>query len=755
MVVAAIRRAAWLAFLPALAVAQQEPLPAGEGEAALPVVMVSARKRDESIVEVPAAITAFSARNLEDYAIRSFADYATKAPGVSFAYGNGSSPGETGTGVANARTIAIRGVAGPRTTGYYLDDTPLPQALDVRVLDLRGIEILKGPQGTLFGESSLGGNVRLLSNAPDLRRGAYRFTAEGGRTHGAPGASYGASGVANIVLQEGTAALRLVAFGERLGGYLERDHLANIADPASARIVVGEQAAQRNRGASLTALLRVSPALDLGARVLHQDQRYHGMPASYAPLPAFRPLERISHTADIQPLARDKWTLPVLSLDYRGEGWRLHSSTSYFMRRTLDVEDSTEGTAQYIASYELGTPSPQPFAWTATRRYRQLSHETRVSFAPGAALSGIAGVYYARRRNLRDTPPVFGQDVLGTPGRTMLWAFRSYYTEEDKSVFGELYWKFAPRATLTVGLRKFWLEQVNDGAFEGALYGVRVASVTGGRSAGASPKVALAWQQTPRSLLYASAARGFRAGGSQMDLSPLLGGCISEGEAQRLSTLRPDTVWSYEAGGKVELADPGLLLTGALYRIDWRNIQQPAFVPTCFFYLLGNAGKARIDGGELELTGRLGRSLSVRLGLGYQDARITEQGSSRQAAGEHIRQVPELTATIGFAYSRELRPGLRGFGSADASHVGKSVSSNATTLALVRPGYRLLNLRAGVAWARSELALEVRNAGNARPNLGDLGYLGYMRFDPATGQPIPQVATLPPRSVTVQYRHEF
>lgn len=735
-----------LALLPALGPAAED---------VVPQVTVSARKREEPVLEVPAAITSFSARDIDAYGLRNFADYANKVPGMSFAYGNGTSAGETGSGIANARTIGMRGVAGARTTGFYLDDTPLPQALDARVLDLRGIEVLKGPQGTLFGESSLGGNVRLLSNAPDLQRAEYRYVLEAGRSRDAGSANGGANGMANVVLREGTAALRMVAFAERQGGYLERNYRANIADPGSPRLVVDDQAAQRSHGASMSLLLRAAPGLDLGARLLLQEQRYKGMPAAYAPLPAFRPLQRIDHTADIQPRARDRWTLPVLALDYRGGDWKLHSSTSYFTRRTLDVEDSTEGTLQYIASYGAGTPPAQGFEWSATRRLRQLAHETRVVFTPAGAFGAIAGVYFARRRSLRDTPPLFGQEVLGQPGRTLLWVFNNSYDEKDRSLFGELYARLAQDVTLTLGARKYWLEQDSNGGFDGALYGMPVRWSTFSKAGGSSPKAALSWRTTANSELYASAAKGFRAGGAQADLSPLLGGCVSPEEAQRLASVSPDTVWSYEAGGKLNMPEPGLLLTGAVYRIDWDQIQQPAFVPSCAFYLLGNAGRARIDGAEIELTGRLARGLGVRFGLGYQDARITAQGSSRQKPGERIRQVPELTATLGLSYSRELRPGLRSFGSMDWSHVGKSESANANTQALVRPSYRLLNLRGGMAWGGTELALEVRNAANARPNLGDLGYLGYQRFDPANGNPIPQVATLPPRTVTIQLRREF
>jgi iron complex outermembrane receptor protein len=725
-----------------------------DSAALLPTVVVSARKRDESLIEVPVSITTFSARNLDDYAIRSFADYATKVPGLSFAYGNGSSPGETGTGIANARTMAIRGVAGQRTTGYYLDDTPLPVALDVRILDLQGIEVLRGPQGTLFGESSLGGNVRLLANAPQFKDNTWRLALEAGHTHNAGSGNAGATAVGNIVLMPERAALRLVVFGERQGGYLRRDYRSELQEPASPRIVVDDQAALRNGGVSATALLRVAPALALTLRLMHQYQHYQGMPAAYAPLPAFQVVPLISHTANIQPEASDNWTLPALSLAYQGQGWKLSSSTSYFMRHTLDVEDSTEGSIQYLDSYGLGTTPTQAFSWRATRRYRQLTHETRVAFDPVAGWSGIAGVYFARRRNLRDTPPVFGQDVFNTPGPTMLWTYQNFYQQEDKSVFGELYYKVLPHTTLTLGLRHYWLEQLNDGGFDGALYGIPVHSRNASQDSGNSPKLALSYQPSSQAMVYASAAKGFRAGGTQLDLSPLLGGCVTAEQASRLAAIQPDSVWSYEVGGKFDLPTPGLLVTGALYQIDWNNIQQPAFVPACAFYLNGNAGGARIRGGELEITGRLARGLNVRMGVGYEDARITEQGSSQQKVGERIRQIPKLSATLGAIYTAPLRPGLHGFVGGDWSHVGNSVSSNSVTQPLLRPGYRLLNLRTGLAWRRSELSMEVRNAADARPNLGDLGYLGYLRYD-AAGQPLPQVATLPPRTVTLRYQVSF
>lgn len=735
--------------------APASPEPA-EAASDLTQVFVTARKRDERLVDVPVAVTSFGPQALDDYNIRSFADYATKVPNLSFAYGNGSSTGETGTGFANARTIAIRGVAGARTTAYYLDDTPLPGAVDVRVLDLQGIEILKGPQGTLFGESSLGGTVRLISRQPSTVRNDFQYMVEGGTTPGG-GASLngGASAIANVVLAPGRAAVRLVGFAVYDAGYLTRTYRSELANPASSLVSVDNQGARRSAGGSISALLRTGDDTDVTLRLLFQRTHYNGFPASYAPLPAFAPLDVIDHTANIQPESRDDWTLPTLIVRHRGDGWSLHSSSSYFRRKALDVEDSTEGTAQYLFSYGYGQPPAQPFEWTAHRNSQQFSHETRFTINPTGALSATAGVFYSSFKSQRDSVPIYGRDILGVPGQSLMWTYNNDYNRSDASLFGELYYNFLNKFTLTLGNRFYWLRQDDHTRFDGVLYGVNLVSDTDNRTRGSNPKVALSYKPDANTLAYASASKGFRAGGSQTDLSPLLGGCASAEEAARLARISPDTVWSYEVGGKVDLPEPGLVATAAVFYVDWKNIQQPAFIPACAFYLQGNAGAAVLKGAELELAGNVSRSLRLRAGVGYQHARITEQGSSQQPVGARVKQVPTWTGTLGAVYERALTASLKGFASADYSYVGESISSNSTSLALVRASYSLVNARVGIVWDRSQLSLDVSNATNRRPNLGDVGYLGYQRFEADGSTPIPQVVTMPPRRIMLQYRRRF
>src|SRR5271154_4198110 len=179
----------------------------------LETITVTARKRDESLATVPVSITVFTGEALADYNIQSFTDYATKTPNVSFAYGGGP------TGISDARTVAIRGITGQNlfgtggATGFYIDDTPVPGSVDPRVLDIDNIEVLKGPQGTLFGESSLGGNVRLITKRPNLTTDDFGYMAQAGLTSGGGSPDGGVGVKANIVLSPDVLALRVVLFG--------------------------------------------------------------------------------------------------------------------------------------------------------------------------------------------------------------------------------------------------------------------------------------------------------------------------------------------------------------------------------------------------------------------------------------------------------------------------------------------------------------------------------------------------------------
>jgi len=765
------------------AAAQEQPS-ATDNAGEMQTIIVSARKRDESLAEVPASITAFTAATLKDYNVQSFSDYATKTPDLSFTYGGGP------TGIADARTISVRGITGQNlfgtagATGFYIDDTPVPGSLDPRVVDLASIEVLKGPQGTLYGESSLGGNVRLITKQPDLNNSGFGYMAQAGMTSGGGSADGGGNLIANMVLAPGTAALRLVLFANHDAGYITRTYPTDPSSPAGGnpfdttapRSSAGDQGAMSSAGGSLALLLKASDNLDIKLRVLFQESQDHGFPATFAPLPGFGPVYTLNRAFNVQPTANDTWTMPSLDLKYSGSGWSLVWANSYFYRHTRDVEDSSYGTQQILTGpvyLVTGLPA-QPYLWDGQHYHDQVSSEMRLSFDPIHNISGTVGVYYANTHSRFTIPPTYanGLDAPGTTSCSFgspafpctvtspawpnneIWQQTNPGTEEDKSIFGEVYYKFLEKWTLTLGGRQYWLNQTTDYTADGFLNGGPTPSQPEANSeSGFNPKVALSLQATDATMVYASASKGFRSGGAQANFP----GCtLPNLSVDAITHIRSDTLWTYELGTKVQL--PGVLVSAAAYNIEWTNVQQQVAL-LCGFYAQVNGEKARINGGEIEASGHLAPGLQFRLGLGYESTDITDPGNLALfgvVPGTRVAGVPAVTASVGSVYTHPLSADTDGFVSADYSYQGNSVSLLVGGMGTeaTRAGFSLVNLRFGIDRGQSELSFNIHNLFNAKPNLGDIGYVGYAQLN-AAGSVIPQVATLQPLTATLQYSKSF
>jgi outer membrane receptor protein involved in Fe transport len=496
---------------------------------------------------------------------------------------------------------------------------------------------------------------------------------------------------------------------------------------------------------------------------MYQDTENHGFPATYAPLPEFRPQYTLNRAFDVQPLAWDKWALPSLDLSWRGEGWSLVSSSSYFYRHTHDLEDSTYGTQQIFSSYYMvsGLP-PQPYLWDGEHYHNQLTQEVRFSWDPWYNLSGTVGAFYSHTNSKFTIPPTYANGlvaatvdntVVGPWPNDEIWTQNNPATQEDKSLFGELYYKAFGQLNFTLGLRKYWLNQRADFTADGFMnFGPTPSDPQNNSQSGIDPKYGISYQITPDAMVYATAAKGFRAGGAQAALEFCASPTLPE---SAITQLKSDTLWTYEVGSKIQMPNPGLLLSVAAFHIDWRNLQQQVALP-CGAYFEINGDRASINGGELELNGRILSSLTVRLGLGYEDTKITEPGALSLVGlsdDSRILGTPAWTASAGAVYTKSLTSTLDGFVSADYSFTGNSVAllNGGGGAESTRPSYSLVNARFGVDFGKSEVSLNLHNITNAKPNLGDIGYVGYAQYD-AAGSIIPQVATLQPFTVILQYR---
>src|ERR1700682_5228676 len=250
-------------------------------------VVVTAQKRSEGEQSVPLSMTTFGSAALQEKSINTFFDYATKVPNLAFA--------PTGDGVGTARTVSIRGISGDGVTGFYIDDTPLPDSLDPRVLDIDHIEVLRGPQGTLYGARSMGGTVRIITKEPDLNDLDGSVHAGVSSTAHTNQASYTGDGVVNIPLIQDRVALRLSGFYDEEAGYFKRSFCTNPAAAmaltctplATTGITTVDNVGQINTyGGAASLTVKLNDALTITPRVMLQKATYNGLPmADYLSMP--------------------------------------------------------------------------------------------------------------------------------------------------------------------------------------------------------------------------------------------------------------------------------------------------------------------------------------------------------------------------------------------------------------------------------------------------------------------------------------
>jgi len=738
-------------------------IPAAEPADELQEITVTARKHDESVMDVPESITLFSARTLEDYDIRSFTDYATKVPNLSFSYGSAAS-GNAGIGFSTSRGTAIRGVAGINTTAFYIDDTPVFDSMDPRIVDIDRIEVLKGPQGTLYGSGSEGGAVRIITRQPSLTDEDIRYSVLGAHTEYG-GFDAGGEVAGNLVLAPGVAAARLMGFFSHDSGFLTRT-FPSPANPAVTDSVSGDGGVDAE-GASVAILLRPVERLDITFRLLYQHQNTDGWPAAFAPPPSYAVTSyTLNRAADVQEASSDRWSLPSISLRYAADGWSVTSSTSYLDRAAFDREDGTSGTDdQYLTLAGFVPPVGTPSVWDLNTSESRFTEETRLAFDETHHVSGVAGAYYTREHFVATIPPTYtpGLAAAGLWPNDVAYTAQSVNPSHETALFGELYAHLLERLTLTLGARAYWLHEEAatsaDGFFQG---GPSIQPLTSSNEHGISPKYALDYHIDPNTLVYASVAKGFRPGGVNLPLASSCGPELASLGINPASAgvYKSDSVWSYETGLKWNGFEQRLAVTAAIFQIDWQDIQQGVYLPICGFSIVGNSGAARNRGGELELVGRPATGLDLRASAGYLDAVITEAGaSSPQLAGSRVFNVPRLTTSAGAVYEHPIDASVRGFLRADWSYVGDSLSGNNTPATpRLRPSYTVTNVALGARFGASELSMLLNNLFDAKANLGDITPVSYeSRIVEPDGANVadPRVVTLRPRQIGLQYRYGF
>lgn len=721
----------------ARAQAQSDSKASGENEAvAQGDIVVTATRRQETAQNIPLSITAMGGLELQKKGVESFADYGNSVPNLSY--------GATGDGSLGSRGIAIRGIQGAGATGLYIDDTPVPDSLDPHIVDLARIEVLRGPQGTLYGARSMGGTVRLITKQPEADaisgfvHSSLSFTKHGGVN------IVGDTSV-NMPIVSDKVALSVQAFYERDEGVF--DKLIGSGASLTSQKNIDDLSSY---GAQITLRVQPTPDLSFTPRIIFQHTKQNGFP--FADVSPNNFVQR--RDFDITEGGKDKWALYSLTANYAASFGSFTSSTSYFDRNTPEHEDYTA----FIQAI-FGLTNSLPSRIDRQLKLKRFVQEVRFASDFNGPFQIITGAFYSFSRDYNDYLPasvIPGLDsALGGGGTIGDLAFTTtrHLRTRERAVYGEASLKLTESLKATVGIRYFINSQSyrerSDGVIAGGPVAIDRPTAT---ERGATPKFLLEYHANRDVMLYASAAKGYRVGGFNGDLSPTCDADLAAVGISRAQTLKykSDSLWNYEVGAKTSFADRKVTANLAAFRIDWSDIQQNVLL-ACGFPFIGNSGKARSKGFELEINARPVRSLELGLALGYTDAKITKAGNGTpQLQGSPVYQVPKWTAAVKAEYSVPVTSNFEGFVRGDYSFTDSSFSANNDPLnPRLRPSYSLVDARLGLRSDDLEFALFGKNLTNKHANLADNRSLA------AEAPGLPRVVTNRPRTIGVEARYRF
>jgi len=620
-------------------------------------IIVTATRREESLSRVPISVSAFSQETMDQRGVKDITDLVRYTPGVSI--------DQTGTNAISIRGISSSGGAG--TTGIYLDDTPIqmrsvgfnPDDTLPKTFDLDRVEVLRGPQGTLFGSGSEGGTVRYILTQPSLTKDSTYVKSEVSYTqYGEP--SYEAGVAQGGPIVDGVLGFRASAWYRKDGGWIDR------VDPTTRAVVDKNANRDETLVLRLAAIWQPASAITITPSFFYQNRQEHDDPTYW---PAYSD-PNAGHFNNANPDRNpvpDKFYLPALKIELDLGKARLISNTSYFHR---DEVTGYEGTVFNLSYYQtLGFPAaglgltilnPADYPLidtsgihlppgltnyrspaTVQNQQRSVTQEIRLeSNDPASRLAWTIGAFWQLTRelsleeihdpmldNLLET--LYGENALQIFGEALLPngdVFYNLNTTHDRQLagFGELTYSFTDQWKVTLGARvaktSFDITHFTDGPQNFGPQGPESASQ---RETPFTPKAGVSYQFDPNHLFYATYAKGFRVGGANPPLPSFCSpGLIAEGytSGQAPATYKSDSTQSFEIGSKDNFANL-VRIAASVYYIKWNDIQQNVFVPgNCGLQFTDNLGRAVAKGFDLQADSKLG-DFTFEAAVGYTDAR--------------------------------------------------------------------------------------------------------------------------------------
>lgn len=616
-------------------------------------IVVTATRREESLSKVPISVSAYSQESLDEKGVKDITELARYTPGVSI--------DQTGT-----NAISIRGIsssAGAGTTGIYIDDTPIqmrsvgfnPDDALPKTFDVERVEILRGPQGTLFGAGSEGGTVRYIMTQPSLTKDSTYARGEVSYTqYGAPAYELGVAHGGPII--DGVLGYRASVWYRWDGGWIDR------VDPVNGRIVDSNANRENDFVARLAVTWKPIDALTVTPSAFYQNNRKHDVSTYWPTFSNPDSGKFFNGNPDRTPVP-DRFYLLALKLDADLGKVELVSDSSYYNRSELT---GYEGTLYDLSYYQqqgtLGYPFLNPAQYPLIDRTgihlppglanyrspasidnRQVSYTQELRLQSNEDMHGFTwtvGLFWqgSRERSVEQiydpmanelTNALYGLNVIDIFGVPLLPNGDNYYnpnTTHDFQFagFGEVNYAFNDQWKLTLGGRvartSFDIVHFTDGPLN---FGTNGPGSSSQSETPFTPKISVNYTPSPGNLLYFTYAKGFRVGGANPPLpSYCTNGLIGEGYASGKApeTYKSDSTQSFEVGSKNSFSNI-LKIASSVYYIRWNDIQQSVYVSGgCGLQFTDNLGTAVAKGFDLQAEAALG-PVGLEAAIGYTDAR--------------------------------------------------------------------------------------------------------------------------------------
>ena len=720
-------------------------------------IVVTAEKREATIETTAISITALSGGDIQDRGFTDLGELMKTVPGVSI---RTSGPGMT---EFEMRGVASNGGNSP-TVGFYFDETSLtaPAAtnegkivISPDLYDLNRVEVLRGPQGTLYGSGSMGGTIKVVPNAPNPE--AFDASAEvkfADTDHG--GFDHAENGMVNLPFWGGKAALRIVASYSYDSGWIDRVVIAPGQFPLPSGLVNGPYGPYytirgnvlaapiateyhdvndvEKSGVRLSAVFKPVDGLTITPSYFYQRLRSGGLPyidstpgtdAFYQP---FDTPERYS----------DEFRLEALSVKYRTDAFEISSATAYWSRHEPLQQDTQESWTTYLLPFGYGVTGytagngnlGQTYA-SEDNNQHQTTEELRVSSVGDTRFKWLFGYFYSDFVSPWDI--VFpSQSGASNPniGTNDLFSYFTPFKILQQSFFGEVTYNITEPLSVTVGARRYHYDSAVYLDQFGGLAGGLTQQAASENAQGVTPKATLSYQFDKDLLVYATAAKGFRPGGgtgpvptqgatsceAQLQVEYNSHGAFVPGPVQ----FNSDTIWSYELGEKWRSSDNRLSVNAAAYFENWNGVQQTNSLSSCGYVYTANAGDAHVYGGELEVNAVVVHDLQALANISYSHSTLVSASlvDASSSAGSPIQQVPKVTGTLALSYRHQLADELAMTARAESTYTGSR--TDATYYVNTLPSYELTNIRAGVERGRWSAVLFVNNVADKRALLNNV-----------------------------------